>query len=185
MSDRGARAVILAAGTSSRIGRQKLLMAFRGQPLIEYAIAAARRWNPIVVAGAQVGEYLAGRLDVVVLRNDEPNRGMSYSLALADRFLGADVAMIVLLGDKPLIGDALIDTICRTAKDADVVYPVRGGEPGHPVWLSPLARELIAGLPRGDTLRLLRADPSLSSLAVETQEDGAFFDVDSMAAFES
>jgi molybdenum cofactor cytidylyltransferase len=179
-----ARAVILAAGTSSRVGKQKLLMEFRGRPLIEFAIAAAQRWNPIVVAGDEVERYLAGRADVVPVANDRPERGMSHSLALANRFVPSDVAMIVLLGDKPLVSQMLIETICNAAGMADVVYPVRDGAPGHPVWLSPRARGCIDALPLGDTLRLLRAHPDLTRQAVKTQDSGATFDVDTLGEFE-
>jgi molybdenum cofactor cytidylyltransferase len=184
MNQGQARAVILAAGTSSRVGKQKLLMEFRGRPLIEFAIAAAQRWNPIVVAGHEVDQYLAGRADVVRLANDEPELGMSHSLVLANRFVPSDVAMIVLLGDKPLVSQMLIKTVCDAAGTADVVYPVRGGVPGHPVWLSPHARRCIAALPSGDTLRSLRVHPDLTRHAVKTQDAGAVFDVDTLGAFE-
>jgi molybdenum cofactor cytidylyltransferase len=185
MNDRGDRAVILAAGSSSRIGKQKLLMEFRGKPLIEHAIAAARRWDPVVLAGPEVCVHLAARSDVVVVRNGRPEMGMSHSLALADRFLREDVALLVLLGDKPLVSEALIETICRAAGDADVVYPLLGEEPGHPVRLSPRARKRVASLPHGDTLRHLRADPNLTVKAVETLDVGAVFDVDTIGAFET
>lgn len=185
MSDKGVRAVILAAGTSSRAGAQKLLMEFRGQPLIEYAIAAARCWKAIVVAGPEVGRYLCGRPDLVLLQNDEPERGMSHSLALANRYVRSDLALIVLLGDKPLIGQTLIETICRAADGADVVYPLHGDVPGHPVWLSPRARRCIDDLPTGDTVRLLRTHPALTRRVVETQDYGAVFDVDTLVAFEN
>jgi molybdenum cofactor cytidylyltransferase len=180
MSDRKAQAVILAAGVSSRVGRQKLLMDFRGRALIEYAIAAAQRWSPIAIVGPDVGAYLDGREDVALLRNDAPARGMSHSLALANRFLPSDLAMIVLLGDKPLVSPRLIETICSAAADADVVYPLHGDDPGHPVWLSPQARLRIDGLPPGDTLRLLRTQPGLVQRAVETPDRGAVFDVDTI-----
>ncbi len=185
MTDRDGRAVILAAGTSSRVGKQKLLMDFRGRPLIDYAIAAAGRWNPVVVAGPEVCGYLAGRHGVTLVANGEPERGMSHSLALANRFLPDDLAIIVLLGDKPRVSEGLIETICRAAGEADVVYPVRGEEPGHPVRLSPRARKRIAALPRGDTLRRLRDDRQLTALAVETDDPGAVFDVDTIGAFEA
>jgi len=160
-------------------------MEFRGRPLIEHAIAAARRWKPLVVASPEVAAYLAGRGDVAVVRNDEPERGMSHSLVLAHRFLDRDGAAIVLLGDKPFVSEALIERICRQTGDADVVYPVRGVEPGHPVVLSAKARRRIESLPRGDTLRFLRSDPGLVRLAVETTDDGAYFDVDTPEDFES
>ncbi len=178
MSERDARAVILAAGTSSRMGAQKLLMPFRGRPMIEHAIAAAQGWRPLAVAGAEVFDYLSGRDDVELVRNDEPERGMSHSLRLADRFLPEQFAVIVLLGDKPLIAPALIDAVVAAAGDADVAFPARGGEPGHPVWISLRARRRIADLPDGDTLRLLREVPDLTLRAVHTEDEGAFFDVD-------
>lgn len=177
-----AQAVILAAGTSSRVGRQKLLMPFRGRTLIEYSIAAARAWQPIVVAGAEVERYLAGRSDVTVLRNDAPELGMTHSLKLANRAVPAQSAMIVLLGDKPLVSTALIDAICRAPDQTDLAYPVRDDIPGHPVALSPRARRCIDDLPPGDTLRLLRDRTELAQWAVPTQDDGAFFDVDTVDA---
>ncbi|MGA8534950.1 MAG: NTP transferase domain-containing protein [Candidatus Tumulicola sp.] len=180
MSDRKPRAVILAAGISSRVGKQKLLMDFRGRALIEYAIAATQPWSPIAVVGSDVGAYLDGRPDVTLLRNDTPARGMSHSLALANRFLPSDLALIVVLGDKPLVSQTLVETICLAAADADVVYPLYDHEPGHPVWLSPQARLRIDGLPPGDTLRLLRTHPGLVQRTVETRDRGAVFDVDTI-----
>ena len=183
MTGRDARAVILAAGTSSRIGKQKLLMDFRGRLLIEHAIAAAQRWHPVVVCGREVAEYLALRSDLSLVPNNEPERGMSHSLALANRHLAGDVSMLVVLGDKPLVSEPLIETIFAETHDADIVYPERDDEPGHPVLLSPRARRFIEYLPSGDTLRLLRSNPHLTSQAVQTGDPGAFFDVDTMDAF--
>jgi molybdenum cofactor cytidylyltransferase len=178
-----ARAVVLAAGTSSRIGRQKLLMDFRGRKLIEYSLEAARAWNPIVVAGRAVAHYLAGRSGIEVVLNDQPERGMSYSLALANRLVAPDRTLVVLLGDKPLIRAELIEAVCRAAEDADIVFPVHRGVPGHPVRLSPRARSYVDGLPAGDTLRSLRERTELRHRAVETEDSGAVFDVDELSAF--
>jgi len=182
MSERGVRAVILAAGTSSRVGRQKLLLSYRGRPMIEYAIAAAQRWEPVVVCGAEVAAYLADRADVALVRNDEPERGMSYSLALAHRFLPSEATIVVLLGDKPHVSDELVTAIVE-ASGADIVFPARDGVPGHPVLLSPRARACVEGLPAGDTLRFLRADARLTSRHVEVTDEGAFFDVDTIDYF--
>lgn len=151
--------------------------------MIEHAIAAAARWNPLVVAGAEIAAYLDGHSEVELVVNGEPELGMSHSLALANRFLSAKIPMIVLLGDKPLVSESLIETICGAAPGADVVYPVRGDEPGHPVLLSTRARTCVDGLPFGDTLRLLRADARLTSHAVKTADAGATFDVDTLEAF--
>jgi molybdenum cofactor cytidylyltransferase len=183
MNERDARAVILAAGTSSRIGRQKLLMEFRGRPLIEHAIAAALAWHPVVVCSREVAEYLGQRSNLELVLNEQPERGMSHSLALANRQLRDENPMLVVLADKPLVSESLIETICSESAGADFVYPERNGEPGHPVWLSPRARRFIDYLPPGDTLRLLRENPHLTARAIATEDEGAFFDVDTMDAF--
>jgi molybdenum cofactor cytidylyltransferase len=179
-----ARAVILAAGTSSRVGKQKLLLEFRGRKLIEYPIAAALAWSPLVVASPDVARYLEGRCNVEVLLNDRADRGMSYSLGLANRAVAEHFSLIVLLGDKPLVSKSLIETICSAVDDADLIYPIYEGVPGHPVLLSPQARRRIDNLPAGDTLRCLRDDPNLRSRRVRTSDRGSVFDVDSMEALE-
>ena len=178
------RAVILAAGTASRIGKQKLLMPYRGRPLIEYSITAAARWRPVVVCGDAVWQYLAGRQDIAIIRNDEPERGMSHSLSLANLAVEEDLSIAVLLADKPLASERLIETMLNASRGSDVAYPQRDGEPGHPVILSPRARRFIDRLPPGDTVRLLRAHSQLVARPIETADEGAFFDIDTLDAFE-
>lgn len=159
-------------------------MSYRGRPLIEYAIAAAARWRPVVVCNPEVFAYLAGREDLALLRNDEPERGMSHSLLLANLAVEEDLPIAVLLGDKPLVRERLIETVLNAARGADVTHPQRDGEPGHPVVLSSRARRFIDRLPAGDTVRLLRAHRQLVARAVETPDEGAFFDIDTIETLE-
>src|SRR5207237_805280 len=63
--------VILAAGASRRLGRQKLLEEIDGRPMIRRAVDAAAPWPTVVVASASIAELLAGT-DVRIVRNDEP-----------------------------------------------------------------------------------------------------------------
>lgn len=180
------RAVILAAGESKRMGAQKLLMPFRGKAMIEHALEAAAQWQPILVAGEEVAEYVGHREHVQTIVNDEPQRGMAYSLALADRALPGDASLVVLLADKPLVTSRLISEICAQIAGADVAFPrhPQTGEPGHPVIFSPNARAKISLLPDGDSLRLLRDDPALVRREIATQDRGAYFDIDTAGALE-
>lgn len=174
------RAVILAAGASARMGAQKLLMPFRGRPMIEYAIHAAQPWNPMVVAGSEVAHALGSRNDIDLIVNESPERGMAHSLRMANAALPPEAALIVLLGDKPLANASLIAKVCEALGDNDVAFPVhaQSGEPGHPVVFSSRARTKIETLGDGDTLRLLRDDPSLRRATIASEDPGAFFDVD-------
>ncbi|MBV9718093.1 MAG: nucleotidyltransferase family protein [Candidatus Eremiobacteraeota bacterium] len=175
------RAIILAAGSSRRMGAQKLLMKFRDRPLIDYAIDAAARWDPLVVAGTEVWRALAPRGDVKLVRNEEPQRGMSFSLKLADAAIPRDASLVLFLGDKPLVTAELASLVCESLANADVAYPVhlQRNEPGHPVVLGAAVRPLIATLPDGDTLHVLRSNPQLTRREVATTDCGAFVDIDS------
>jgi len=174
-------AVILAAGASRRAGIQKLLAGFRGRRMIDYAIEAATEWHPLVVAGPSVADALDEKT-VAVLCNAQPERGMSYSLKLADARLPKDAWLMLLLGDKPLVTAPMIRTLCGSLEGADVIYPVhpQTGVSGHPVFFSPVARAKIAALDDGDTIQRLRDDGDLVRRAVPTIEEGAFFDVDTL-----
>jgi molybdenum cofactor cytidylyltransferase len=180
------RAVVLAAGESKRMGEQKLLLPFHGRPMIEHTLEVASRWKPLVVAGREVAEYLAQREGVAVVRNDHPERGMTYSLALANEAIERDAALIVLLGDKPLVSPQIVETLCDASADADVAFPrePQTGEPGHPVIFSPRARAKISSLPDGDSLRALRDDPSLERREIPVADLGAYFDIDTAGSLE-
>lgn len=179
------RAVILAAGRSLRMGGEpKLLMPYLGMPMIEYALHAAYEWNPLVIASPAVASYLENRKHVAYVVNETPERGMSHSLKLADRMLPAHAALLVLLGDKPQVTAELLRAVERAGLEADVAHPQRGEEPGHPVYFSPLARTRIAALPAGDSLQLLREDPSLRHARLTIESGEPYFDIDLPGAAE-
>jgi CTP:molybdopterin cytidylyltransferase MocA len=160
------------------MGRQKLLEPIAGRTLIARAVDAAAGWPTVVVASAAVAEALRGA-PVIMVRNDEPERGMSRSLQLADAAIVPDEPIAVLLGDLP---DCDAEAIARVidAYDAtvDVVVPRVGKRFGHPVVFGPAARRKIADLPEGDTIQQLRNDESLRRRIVEVADDAAFTDID-------
>jgi CTP:molybdopterin cytidylyltransferase MocA len=110
---------------------------------------------------------------------------MTHSLQLADAAAPAGRPLAVLLGDKPLLRAALIDVVAAHVGDGiDLAYPVgNDGVPGHPVVFGVRARARIASLPPGDTLKLLRDDPTLVAAKVAVDDAGAFVDIDSEADY--
>ncbi len=169
--------VILAAGASRRMGRQKLLLPIDGQPMIERAITASANWPTVVVAGVEVAAALAASPVRIVL-NREPERGMSHSLKLGDRAIAGDEAIAVLLADLPDISHSIIAAAIEAYDDTiDVVVPRCGENFAHPVIFGPLARRRIAALPDGDTIKRLRDDPRMRRRVIEV-EPGAMRDID-------
>jgi CTP:molybdopterin cytidylyltransferase MocA len=144
----GVAAVVLAAGRGQRFGGDipKPLLEFGGRPLVARAVDAAVTSGCapvlVVVGGDDVAAAVA---EATVVRNDDPDRGISSSLqcalrALADR---ADVdAAVVGLADQPLVGaDAYRRLAAAFAEGARLAVATYGGTRGNPLLL---AREFWA-----------------------------------------
>lgn len=179
----GVTAVVLAAGSSTRMGEQKLLMRLHGRRMIDWALEAACAYPTILVASPHLARVVPPRSGRTIVRNEHPELGMSHSLALADEAAAPEHDLLVFLGDKPLATASLAAVILEQARRAhvDVCFPGRDGAGGHPVYFSRAARSRIAAL-SGDTLHVLRDDPGLRRLAVEVSGEGAFADADDRGA---
>ena len=163
------------------MGRQKLLEPIDGRPMIRRAVDAAAGWPTVVVASAAVAELLRDAA-VRIVRNDEPDRGMSHSLRLADAAIAPDEPIAVLLGDLPdCDARAIARVVDAYDAAADVVVPRVGTRLGHPVVFGPAARARIAALPDGDALHTLRDDPGLRRRIVDVADAAAFEDIDTEA----
>jgi molybdenum cofactor cytidylyltransferase len=190
-------AIVLAAGRSSRYraagGREatKLLAPLGGEPLARRAVEAALRSRArpaIVVTGwarAEVEAALAD-LPVVFAYNADFAAGLATSLRAGLAALPSGAAgALVLLADMPGVEPALIDRLIAAfaaAPTALAVVPMRGGRRGNPTLL---ARALFPALARleGDegARRLLDRLDRASIVAVEVEDEGATFDVDTPA----
>jgi molybdenum cofactor cytidylyltransferase len=139
-------AVVLAAGAGSRFAGSaaKLLADFRGRPLLVWAVAAAVEAGldeTIVVTGAVDLDHAladAGLLSrVTVLTNSDWAAGQATSLALAvdaARAAGHE-AVVVGLGDQPLIPAEAWRRVAAGSPDHPIVVATYGGKRRNPVRL--------------------------------------------------
>jgi len=115
--------VVLAAGSSRRMGRPKQLLDFGGRPLLEVVVGRANDSQldeVLVVLGAQLDEIRAridfGRARIVV--NQDHASGMASSIRAGLSALDADVeAAIVILGDQP-DGAGRIDRLLELERES-------------------------------------------------------------------
>jgi molybdenum cofactor cytidylyltransferase len=167
-----ASAVVLAAGTASRMGRSKSLLPLGDRCLLQHVVDAAlasRLAEVIVVLGCRAAEIRSvlrlpadGRARVVV--NADFAAGQSASLRCGLRAVTRrSEAAAVLLGDQPTVPAARIDRVAEAffasrAPAARPVFPDAGGVPGHPVFLARRLWPLLDGLAGDHGARELLAD---------------------------
>jgi molybdenum cofactor cytidylyltransferase len=175
------RLVVLAAGSSTRMGWNKLTAPLAGVPLIRRVAGGLAALGPLVVAAPEAAAALDGLAGVTVLATD-PTAGPGATLALADAALPPG-PLAVVAADLPFLELDLVRAfITRVPDDADLAYPTVAGTPGHPVVWSTAARARIAGL-NGAPGNSLRSDPSLRVVALEETDDAYVSDVDTPAAW--
>lgn len=116
--------VVLAAGESTRMGTNKLLLRIDGEPLVHRAarVAIEGGLEPVrVVLGheaAHVATALAG-LACLVVPNPRHARGLNTSLDAGLAAIREDVdAAMVLLADMPRVTPAMVRALVARRQDA-------------------------------------------------------------------
>jgi molybdenum cofactor cytidylyltransferase len=144
-------AVVLAAGLSSRMGIQKLLLPFGGKTVIGHIVdqlLASSIDEVHVVVGhkaEQIIAELSGRA-VSIVSNPNYKSGMLSSVRCGLKSLPEKCrAVMVVLGDQPSITTELIDQMLKsfTAAEKDILVPLHKGKRGHPVLFSVKYRDEI------------------------------------------
>ncbi len=141
-------AILLGAGLSKRMGRQKLLLPFCGKTVIETVIASLRGAgikNIYAVLSREVAQALPKPPEWLKTRvNESPERGQSSSLALGLAMLGEGRDFCIMLGDLPLVPPdaiAALELRFRSMPPAKTLLaPCREGAFGHPMFFRALWR---------------------------------------------
>jgi molybdenum cofactor cytidylyltransferase len=133
--------IILAAGSSSRLGGAKQVLLWRGQPLVRHvAIAAlAAGLSPVIIVtgsmSSQVEAAVSG-LPIALAYNPAWQAGQSTSLVAGLQFLPPETGSVIfLLADQPQVPanllQALVDLHAETL--SPLVAPQVQGRRANPV----------------------------------------------------
>lgn len=186
----GLGAIVLAAGASTRMGRPKALIRWRGSTFLEHAIerASAAGCDPIVVVTGAT--ELITRPGVVATHNPDWRDGQLSSVQAGIRALLAAAlassppatACLVLTVDRPAVTQATVDALVAAWRDApDAVWqPRHEGRSGHPLlYPADLLGALLALSPTSSARELVRS-PAVQARRrwLEVDDPGVVFNVD-------
>ncbi len=149
-------AIILAAGSSSRMGggRHKLLLPLHDRPVLAHVLDAvlASQARPIVLVLGHQAEQVRAQIasfathsDLSIIENTDYLQGMSTSMHLGIQTLQTNGytkssdkeinSTLVLLGDQPLISAQHIDTLIATYRTTGkrIIAATYEGKRGNPI----------------------------------------------------
>jgi len=178
--------IILAAGASSRMGRTKQRLPFRGQTILECVVdnaLASSLHRVVVVLGHEFEtiEPLLASKDVAVIHNPHYEKGQSSSIKIGLRALTEEIdAALFLLGDQPLVTPEIINLILAAyeTSPSPVVLPVFNGKRGNPALFSRETFPRLATLKEDCGARPLFDEYAERILKVPVSDTAIHFDVD-------
>jgi molybdenum cofactor cytidylyltransferase len=183
-------AVVVAAGLSRRMGREKVLLRFGDQTVLERVLstlAAASIDECVAVVRPDLPQSaeLARRLGARVVVNTKPQEEMLNSIRMGIAELSPDVdAFFIWPADHPAVSGETLTELARAAGRARVVLPVYGGRRGHPALIgADLVADVVA-LPPGEGLRhLWRVRPDVL-VQVPVDDAGVLIDFNTPEDYE-
>jgi molybdenum cofactor cytidylyltransferase len=146
--------VVLAAGASSRMGRDKALLSFAGTTFLAGAIALLQSACDLVIvvagANAETVRPVVYENAAFLVENPRPELGQFSSLRIGLRAVldrGRDTACITLV-DRPPAAPSTLATLRATLEPSDphevwAAVPEYEGRHGHPVIF---AREMLEAM---------------------------------------
>ena len=131
-------AIILAAGESKRMGKNKLSLPYKDKPLIQHTFNLVDKINflerIVVISPKNAKEliHLSFPKDAKIIYNPHPEYGQSHSVALGTQAAKGE-AYLFFTGDQPLLTAELIQEILSHGSKNRIVFPLKeNGEPSNP-----------------------------------------------------
>jgi molybdenum cofactor cytidylyltransferase len=170
-------AVVLAAGASSRMGRNKMLLDLHGEPLVRRSVrAVAGECDPVVVVvGPDASDMRAALadLDVACISNPDPTSPPGRSFQLGLEALEHVDAAIMCLGDMVDLSAEMIHGVVKAGEDAcvSIVLSEFGGVLAPPYLVKrELFGEARSRKPAGVVRQLAETHPQKTATVVWATE---------------
>ena len=134
--------VVLAAGSSRRLGQPKQLLPFRDSTLLGATLHMARAcgFDQLIVTLGGAAEQIRQSVPLDGLQTvtvDDTGSGCSASLRAALGHVAPDIrGIVLLLGDQPGVSPSSVDQLLEVGRDRPVAVCRYTDGIGHPFWFS-------------------------------------------------
>lgn len=184
-------ALVLAAGTSSRMADWKPLLPLGGLTVLARAVGTfleAGVTDVRVVVGFRAGEItpLVASLGAAAVQNPRYRAGMYSSVLAGVESLGPAVeAFFLLPGDHPLVKPRTVQRLLQARESgAGIIYPCFRGQRGHPPLISTGYAEAIRAGEEPGGLRAVLARFEEDALEIHVADHGVLANLNTPADYE-
>ena len=179
-------AIVLAAGTSSRMGSPKSLLTVGGRSLLEHVLEAVRgaQVDDIVVVLGHEADRIRSEVSFNGARsvvNPAYSEGMSSSIRAGVRAADArSDGFLIVLGDQPFVASATLDALIarRNGSNARILIPTYEGRRGNPVLLDQSLSEEVQSITGDQGCRTIFGRHTQGILEVPVDDPGILVDLD-------
>jgi len=174
-----AEGIILAGGYSKRADTNKMMLEYKGRPLILSTIESMNPFvNKIVVVTGHYHEDIAFALKtqnhVQCVYNDTYDKGMYDSIKKGMMHTKEDV--FIIPGDMPLVKPSTYETLLKS--EGLLRVPVTRNQKGHPIYIDASLRSTLLDSKKHHHLKALRNAMGFNEVPVEDR--GILIDIDTM-----
>lgn len=180
-------AIILASGYSKRMGKNKLLLEFKGKPLIQYTLDTVFQCNfleAFLIAREEEIETMGNEHHIKVIKNENAHRGISESIKLGVKAAGETEGYMFFNCDQPFLNKETVEILVKEFKKHShcIIIPLCKGKRGSPVVFPYMYKEDFLAL-QGDVggkvvinknlhrVKYVEVEDGMSLLDVDTEED--------------
>jgi len=186
MPENNVSAIILAAGKSKRMGRNKLSLPYKGIPLIEHTFRLVDKIDfleCIVVISPQNAEDLVGvsfPKEAKIVYNFNPELGQSYSVVLGTKEAKGE-GYLFFTGDQPLLTVEITREILENAANHKIVFPLKeDDQPSNPTFFGKDFREELLAIQGEAGGRQIREKHPLACYSFTPKDTKQLKDIDTM-----
>ena len=184
-------AVILAAGSSHRLGKPKQLLPLGETTFLERTVDSildSRVNEVIVVLGYRAEEMarLISRRLITIAVNPDYRQGMSTSVLAGLKLVNQEAqGIIFVLADQPLVDSATVNRLLENfgSQEKDIIIPTYHGRRGNPVVFSTAYKNELMQLTGDVGGRAVIAQHPDRVLELPVDCEGVVIDVDTWDSY--
>ena len=162
-----AECIVLAGGKSTRMGTNKLLLDFKGHPLLWHTIQSVAPFvNRVIVVTGRYDQEIRDALKdlkVTFVYNKDYELGMFSSVLTGVK--ETKEGFFVIPGDCPFVSSDTIKKILNSK--GEIRYPKYHDEEGHPLYISKKYKSELLSMSLDSNLKLFRNSKKCEIIDVE------------------